>query len=289
MINGKTRYFITAAVIVTFIIISGCVSSPPKVVPTTQQGSAAPPQSSAPNIDRVGFPEGYQTSYKLFYIFDIPENKRLLMVYANDNASSIKPGEPFPYGSILAMETYSAKQDAQGNPEKNTEGHYIKDRLQAILVMRKEVGFGVDYQTLRNDEWEYAAYHPNKTYLVPPQNTSLCAGCHLAAIYKDFVFRRDLFFVPDKYGISPIAGQNEVFISSMAFKPVALQVIPGTTVRWVNYDVIAHSMVPNDQSFTSVVLNPGDSFNHTFNRVGTFDYVCGVHPQLMKARIEVKE
>ncbi|MCE8426463.1 MAG: cytochrome P460 family protein, partial [Candidatus Methanoperedens sp.] len=171
---------------------------------------------------------------------------------------------------------------------KDTEGHYIRDRLQAIIVMRKEVGFGVDYQNLRNDEWEYAAYHPNKTSMVPPQNTFTCAGCHLAAIYKDFVFRRNLFFVPGKYGTSPVAGQNEVFISSMAFRPVSLQVKPGTTVRWVNYDVIAHSMVPDDQSFASAVLNPGESFNHTFNKVGTFEYVCGVHPQLMKARIEVK-
>ncbi len=111
-------------------------------------------------------------------------------------------------------------------------------------------------------------------------------GCHIAAIYKDFVFRRDLYFTLDKYGSAPIAGKNEVFINSMGFSPATLQVKTATTIRWVNYDVIAHS-VASDQSFVSTLLNPGDSFNFMFSSAGTYEYVCGVHPQLMKVRIEV--
>jgi uncharacterized cupredoxin-like copper-binding protein len=295
MIIGKMGSFIISVAVVLFIIISGCVSTQPQVTPPLTQPQATPMsiaamQGPAPKIDRVGFPEGYQTNFTLFYVFDIPENKRVIVAYANDNASSIKLGQPFPYGSILALETYSAKQDAQGNVQKDANGHLIRDQqLQGIIVMRKEKGFGVDYQNLRNDEWEYVAYRPNKTYLVPPQNTSVCAGCHLAAIYNDFVFRRNLFFVPGKYGVSPIAGPNEVFIYSMGFHPATLQVKNGTTVRFVNYDVIAHSVVANDQSFISPVLNPGDSFNVTFSKAGTFEYICGVHPQMMKAKIEVNE
>ncbi len=289
MIKGKTGYFITSTAIVLFVIISGCVSTPPQVTPAPTPDAPTPPvQGAAPKIDRVGFPEGYQTNFSLFYMFDMPGNKRALVVYANDNASSIKPGQAFPYGSILAMESYSLKQDAQGNVQKGADGHYVRDQLQGIIMMRKEIGFGVDYQNLRNDEWEYVAYHPNKTYLVPPQNTSACAGCHIAAVSNDFVFRRNLFFVPGKYGFSPIAGPNEVFIDSMRFSPATLQVKSGTKVTWVNQDVLTHSVVANDQSFTSAVLNPGDSFNFTFSRAGTFEYVCGIHPQLMKAKIEVK-
>ncbi len=285
MIKGKTGYFIASVAIILFIIIAGCISTQPQN--TAPQATSTTSQGPAPKVDRVGFPEGYQTNFKLFYVFDMPKNKRILVTYANDNASSIKPGQPFPYGSIIAMETYSAKQDAQGNMVTDASGHSLRDKLQAVIVMRKERGFGVDYQNLRNDEWEYAAYRPNGTHLVPPQETSACAGCHIAAIYKDFVFRRDLYFTPDKYGSAPIAGNNEIFINSMGFSPATLQVKTGTTVRWVNHDVIAHSVVASDQSFVSAVLNPGDSFNFTFSSAGTFDYVCGVHPMLMKARIEV--
>lgn len=285
MIKGKIEHLITLIAIILFIIIAGCIGTQPQA--TAPQATSTPVQGPAPKIDHVGFPGGYQTSFKLFYVFDMPQRKRILVAYANDNASSIKPGQPFPYGSIIAMETYSARQDAQGNVLTDASGHSLRDQLQAIIVMRKEKGFGVDYQNLRNDEWEYAAYRPNGTSLVPPQDTSSCAGCHLAAIYNDFVFRRDLFFVPDKYGSEPIAGQNEVFISSMGFSPATLQVKTGTTVIWLNRDVIAHSVVANDQSFVSAVLNPGDSFNFTFSKAGTYDYVCGVHPQLMKAKIEV--
>src|SRR5574341_1287487 len=115
MIKRKMRYFITSVAIVLFIIISGCVSTPPQVTPAPTPAPTTPVtpvQGPAPRIDRVGFPEGYQTNYQLFYVFDMPDNKRVLVVYANDNASSIKPGQAFPYGSILAMETHSIKQDA---------------------------------------------------------------------------------------------------------------------------------------------------------------------------------
>ncbi|MCZ7357737.1 MAG: cytochrome P460 family protein [Candidatus Methanoperedens sp.] len=288
MIKRGMGYILTSISIVLLLVVSGCVSTQP--IPTTPPGTPAPATPvPAPRIDRVGFPEGYQTNFKLFYVFDRPDNKRVLVVYANDNASLLKPGQLFPYGSILAMETYSTKQDASGNIQKDADGHYIRDQLQGVLVMRKELGFGAEYQNVRNDEWEYAAYRPNKTVLVPPQNTYACAACHLAAHDKDYVFQKDLFFVPGKYGALPVAGQNEVFISSMSFRPATLQVKAGTTVRWVNYDVIAHSVVENNQSFASSILNPGDSFNQTFSQAGTFDYVCGIHPQLMKGKIEVKE
>lgn len=294
MIKRKIRYFIISIAIVLLMIISGCVSAPPQVTPVptsppATQTPATPVQGPAPNIDRVGFPEGYQTNFKIFYVFDMPENKRALVVYANDNASSIKQGQAFPYGSILAMEAHSIKQDAQGNLQKDANGHYIRDQLQGIIMMRKEIGFGEDYKDLRNGEWEYVAYFPNKTYFVPPQNTSTCAECHLAAIDTDFVFRSNLFFVPGKYGVLPTAGPNQIIISSMGFRPATLQVKSGTTIRWVNNDVIAHSVMANDGSFISAVLEPEDFFNYTFSKAGTFEYVCGIHPDLMQAKIVVKE
>jgi len=57
----------------------------------------------------------------------------------------------------------------------------------------------------------------------------------------------------------------------------------------MNYEVIVSFVVGNDQSFISAVLNPEDSFNLTFSKAETFEYLCGVYPQLMKAKIEVKE
>lgn len=295
MENNKKGSFIMLLVwIGIFVILSGCIdkSTMPTPTTTTSIPTATPTPGPAPKIDRVGFPESYETNFTLFYVFDRPDNKQVRVVYANDKAASVKPGQPFPNGSILVMETHRAKQDAQGNVQKDGNGHYIRDQLLGIFVMRKELGFGVDYQNLRTGEWEYAAYRPNKTYLTPPQNTFSCAACHLAlsvAPDKDFIFRGNIFFKPDKYDTPIAIGQNEILISSMAFGPATLQVKVGTTVRWVNHDVVAHTVFANDQSFTSAVLDPGTYFNYTFSKAGIFEYVCGIHPQQMKAKIEVKE
>lgn len=49
----------------------------------------------------------------------------------------------------------------------------------------------------------------------------------------------------------------------------------GTQVTWTNRDNMAHSIVGN--GWSSPVLNPGDTYVHTFGSTGSFDYHCGIH------------
>lgn len=88
-------------------------------------------------------------------------------VCANDVAASVKPGEPFPYGSILVFESWRPKEDATGKVVPDDNGHLVRQTLNAIFVMRKEKGFGEAYQDRQAGEWEFAAYRPDKSYLVP--------------------------------------------------------------------------------------------------------------------------
>lgn len=67
-------------------------------------------------------------------------------------------GQPYPYGSVIVMETYRARADAQNNPLRDGNGRFIRDTLAGIFVMRKERGFGVEYEHNRTGEWEYVAY-----------------------------------------------------------------------------------------------------------------------------------
>src|SRR6266545_3854847 len=112
----------------------------------------------APKVDRVGFPEGYQTNFELLYVFDRPDNKSVRSVYGNAFAASVRFGGQanYPYGSIIVMETQRALQDAQGVPIVDEFGRFQKDPNGAvtIFVMRKEKGFGEEYKENRNGEWE---------------------------------------------------------------------------------------------------------------------------------------
>jgi plastocyanin len=280
----------TVSLIQTAIPISPTATgSAPSASPTP--APATPTPRPAPSEDRVGFPSGYQEDFKLMYIYDRLDNRQVRVICGNDVAASVKQGEPFPYGSILVMETWRAKLDADGKFVKDPNGHLIRENLNGIFVMRKEQGFGEAYQDLRTGEWEYVAYRPDESHSTPPQNSANCAACHLGSSEeKDWVFRADvLFFDPDRYTAAPVPGENEVYINSMSFGPRTLKVEVGTKVIWTNHDVSSHTVTFDDGSVESGELVPGDSYEFTFTTPGTYNYHCSMHPELMKAVIEVEE
>jgi hemoglobin len=261
----------------------------PSASPTPQP--ATPTPRPAPSEDRVGFPTDYQENFKVMYIYDRQDNRQVRVICGNDAAASVKQGEPFPYGSIMVMETWRAKLDADGNVVKGSDGHFVRESLSGIFVMRKEEGFGEAYQGLRTGEWEYVAYRPDESYLTPPQNTANCASCHVGAGEdKDWVFRADvLFFDPDRYAAAPASGENEVFMNSMSFGPRTLKVKAGSEVTWMNQDGIDHTVMTDDSSVNSGELTPGEDFKFTFSTPGTYEYHCSIHPEQMRAVIEVEE
>lgn len=279
------------------------IEAPVPVTPTatpTRDPSAPPPTPPpptttprpAPAVDRVSFPEGYQTQFKQFFVFDRIDAKSVQYVCANDIAASVNKGQPFPYGSVLVFETWRPKVDASSDVVLDPNGHMIRATLNTIFVMRKEKGFGEAYGDFRSGEWEYVAYRPDKTYQTPPQNSASCSACHVAAGKdNDWVFRPELFFTPTRYAqTKPIlTGANEVGLSRMSFQPGTRTVKAGTTVKWTNsiIDNIDHTVAALDGSFNSGVLKPGAVFSQTFAAPGTYAYVCSLHPDQMRATLRV--
>jgi hypothetical protein len=82
---------------------------------------------------------------------------------------------------------YSAKLDAQGNPVKGADGHFVKDKVLGFNAMEKRTGWGTDYpDNIRNGEWEYRAFTAEK---MPNENAKLtvCFECHKPLASHDFV------------------------------------------------------------------------------------------------------
>ncbi len=78
-------------------------------------------------------------------------------------------------------------------------------------------------------------------------------------------------------------------IQGFAFNPQIMNINQGTTVTWTNLDSSAHTSTSDPASteqWDSGTLSQGDTFSHTFNRVGTFTYHCQIHPS-MTATINV--
>jgi plastocyanin len=89
------------------------------------------------------------------------------------------------------------------------------------------------------------------------------------------------------YGAVAAQEENVVTIDNFTFTAPELTVAVGTTVKWVNHDDIPHNVVDKNKAFRSKTLDTDDSFTYTFASAGTFNYFCGLHPQ-MAGKIIVK-
>jgi len=264
--------------------------------PTTPAPTVAAPTPTlrpAPQTDRIGFPDDYQTKFKFGYAYDRRDAKSVSYICLNDVAAQVKQGQPFPFGSVIVFESWRPKEDAQGSLVYDANGHMIRESLNAIFVMRKEQGFGEAYANLRTGEWEYVAYRPDKSFQTVPAATASCAACHSASNKgRDWTMRAwDLPFTAAQWAQAPLPGANEVSLNRMAFFPNALTVKTGTTVKWTNsaVDKLDHTVNANDNSFSSGTLKPGESYSTAFTKPGTYMYFCSLHPEQMRARIEVKD
>lgn len=79
-----------------------------------------------------------------------------------------------------------------------------------------------------------------------------------------------------------------VAINNFAFSPAYLSIKAGDTVIWTNKDSAPHTVTSDAGSeLGSSTLSTGNTYSHTFNTAGTFNYHCSIHT-MMKAKIVVE-
>ena len=70
------------------------------------------------------------------------------------------------------------------------------------------------------------------------------------------------------------------------YDPSPANIAVGTTVTWTNMDSTLHTVYsgsPDDPGklFQSTYMAKGQTFQHTFDTAGTFNYYCTLHPFMM--------
>ena len=145
----------------------------------------------APTEDRVGFPKGYAENFTVLRSVNRTDKEQVVTVYGNDLTAAVTRAEerPYPYGSIIVMETATALKDSRGKPLVDDKGRYRKEKVTGLHVMRREKGFGEVYAQNRTGEWEYVEYRADGSYITPPRKSFACAECHVKAGQdRDFVY-----------------------------------------------------------------------------------------------------
>jgi len=81
---------------------------------------------------------------------------------------------------------------------------------------------------------------------------------------------------------------TEVTIDNFSFSPATINVKAGTQITWVNRDDIPHTVVSDDKAtFKSRPLDTDEKFSFTFDKPGTYNYFCSIHPK-MTAKVVVQ-
>jgi plastocyanin len=94
---------------------------------------------------------------------------------------------------------------------------------------------------------------------------------------------------PDDTSSTSTNQSNAVTIKGFAYSPSSITVKKGTTVTWTNQDSVEHNVVSEQEGGPkSDLLKKGGTFSFTFDKIGTFTYICSVHPQ-MKGTVTVTD
>jgi plastocyanin len=80
-------------------------------------------------------------------------------------------------------------------------------------------------------------------------------------------------------------------LKETAFSPNPVKVKAGTTVTWKNVDTAVHTIVSGKDlkdaqkgkmfDSSKKPLGPNKEFSFKFDKKGTFDYFCGLHPNMV--------
>jgi plastocyanin len=88
-------------------------------------------------------------------------------------------------------------------------------------------------------------------------------------------------------------GGAEVTMKNIQFDPSDVTIKAGETVTWTNDEGVPHDVDKTSGPGAQFSSGPeggmmeGDTFEHTFDKAGTYEYVCRVHAPGMSGTIEV--
>ena len=76
--------------------------------------------------------------------------------------------------------------------------------------------------------------------------------------------------------------EAKVTIDNFAFTPAEITVPVGSKVTWTNRDDIPHTVVDaaNPKTIKSSPLDTDDSYSRVFDKPGTYEYFCSLHPHM---------
>jgi plastocyanin len=84
----------------------------------------------------------------------------------------------------------------------------------------------------------------------------------------------------DDNATAPLVVQG-VRVIDNGYDPDTVTIEAGTTVRWSNTGNLPHTVTARDGSYDSGIFESGGAFLQSFDAVGTYEYFCTLHPEMV--------
>ena len=152
--------------------------------------TGATPNSKPPSnvrAKRVKLPANLD-GFTHYLTFNHKRRKQLRKVYANKVAlDAAKAGKSLPDGSVIVVELFKTKKGPGGKPITGADGFYVADGPAGFTAMARQSGWGNDFpKRMRNEDWHYGVFKPNRAPV--PVNQATCLSCHLPLAKTSYVF-----------------------------------------------------------------------------------------------------
>ena len=79
----------------------------------------------------------------------------------------------------------------------------------------------------------------------------------------------------------------KVDMKDFKFGPETITIKAGQTIAWANQDTASHTATAKDGSWTTAELFKGQADVAKFDKPGTYEYYCAIHPR-MKGKVIVE-
>jgi len=108
----------------------------------------------------------------------------------------------------------------------------------------------------------------------------------LGGVFYLTPYKQSISKTPSGSQATQNTNQNEVTIKDFSFSPEAITVKAGSSVTFTNKDSVTHTITETNKAFDKEI-GPGDTLKITFDKAGTYNYHCSIHPS-MKGKVIVQ-
>jgi plastocyanin len=185
---------------------------------------------------------------------------------------------------------FSVPPDYSINITPNTAQVYQGDSGSYNIDLSSLRGFSsqVRLRVTQAPEGVDAYFENNVTQIASNENTSLKMDFKVAkdapAGLNDIIVEANggglVHTITGKINIVG-TGRVVVIIQNFWFYPTNLTVRKGTDVTWINKDPTGHTATANDRTWDSKLLQQNQEYTFKFDKVGTYQYYCTPHPQMI--------